>query len=80
MRPWDECGVWVRGCSEWMLAKSKRGWKAYYIEFLFHCPTMQATVSQIHDWIKVQFYLPFCEEFVSNPKCFANNPGSKAVC
>ena len=61
----EPAAVWIKGCTQWMYEWVFKGWKLYYVNFMFeplHVPTAELVPNMrrgIH-----KFYGRFCTEFV----------------
>jgi hypothetical protein len=63
----DPAAVWIKGCTQWMYEWVFKGWKLYYINFMFeplHVPTAELVPKMRKGIIK--FYGRFCTGFVHN--------------
>lgn len=61
----DSAGVWIKGCTQWVYDLVFKGWKLYYINFMFeslHVPTAEL-VAKMRKGIH-KFYGRFCTEFI----------------
>ena len=61
----DPAAVWIKGCTEWMCKWVFKGWKLYYLNFMFE-PLRgppSAIIPQMRRGI-YKFYGRFCTEFV----------------
>ena len=63
----EPAAVWIKGCTEWMQEWVLKGWKLYYVNFMFeplHVPTAEL-VPKMRKGIH-KFYGRFCTEFIHN--------------
>jgi hypothetical protein len=63
----EPAAVWIKGCTEWMREWVLKGWKFYYVNFMFeplHVPTAEL-VPKMRRGIH-KFYGRFCTEFAHN--------------
>jgi hypothetical protein len=64
-----EVNPWIKGCASWIWEYWARGWKPYYINFMFQpLPgNVESVVQQMHRAICKGFYSRFCTEFSHHP-------------
>ena len=63
----EPAAVWIKGCTEWMREWVLKGWKFYYVNFMFeplHVPTAELVPKMRRGIYK--FYGRFCTEFAHN--------------
>jgi hypothetical protein len=63
----DPAGVWIKGCAQWIYDLVFKGWKLYYVNFMFE-PLRgppSAIIPQMRRGIH-KFYGRFCTEFIHN--------------
>jgi hypothetical protein len=63
----ESADIWIKGCTEWMQEWVLKGWKFYYINFMFeplHVPTAELVPKMRRGIYK--FYGRFCTEFAHN--------------
>ena len=61
----ESADVWIKGCTEWMYEWVLKGWKLYYVNFMFELlrGPPSAQIPQMRRGIH-KFYGRFCTEFV----------------
>jgi hypothetical protein len=61
----DPAQIWIKGCTQWIQELVSKGWKLYYVNFMFeplHVPTAEIVLKMrrgIH-----KFYGRFCTRFI----------------